>query len=77
MIFNYLNRVSSQTERPDRTNCEIRSSDCTPLYTSFKAVSVFDIVRVDYFGTLVLGTVLEVRELTVVCVREAVIRTLF
>ena len=77
MIFNYLNRVGSRTERPDRTNCEIGSSDCTPSCTSFKAVSVFDIVRVDYFGTLVLGTVLEVRELTVVCVREAVIRTLF
>jgi hypothetical protein len=77
MIFNYLNRVGSRTERPDRINCEIGSSDCTPLCTLFKAVSVFDIVRVDCFCTLVLGTVLEVRELTVVCVREAVIRTLF
>jgi hypothetical protein len=77
MIFDYLNRVGSRTERPDRTNCEIGSSDCTPSCTSFKAVSVFNIVRVDCFGTLVLRTVLEARELTAVYVRDAVVRTLF
>ena len=75
--ISYLNRVGSRIARPDRSEYEIGSSDCTSIPTASELLSISDIVRVSCCTILVFSSILEARELATLRVREALKRTLF
>ena len=63
--------------RLDRLECEISSSDYIPLYITLELLLVFDIVRVNYYTTLVFGPILEARKFPALRVRDIVVRAIF